>query len=178
MKPINIINKYYTENSELYNILMNHSRDVTCKAIDIAKKHPELNADLNFISEAAMLHDIGIFMTNAPSIKCFGEYTYMAHGYLGSEIMTKEGYPEHALVCERHTGAGLMLEEIISQHLPLPHRDMMPISIEEQIICFADCFFSKTHLNEEKSVEDVRNKFKKFGQRSINQFDEWCKLFL
>ncbi len=178
MNPIDIIKKYYEESSSLYNILINHSSDVTKKALDIAKKHPELNIDMHFVREAGMMHDIGIFMTNAHSIDCYGEYPYIAHGYLGSELLQKEGLPKHALVCERHTGAGLTLEEIIEQKLPLPHRNMMPISIEEKVICFADCFFSKTNLGEEKSIETIKGKLAKFGERSVRQFTEWCELFL
>lgn len=178
MNPLEIIKKYYTEDSPLYNILINHSTDVTGKALQIAENHPELHIDMQFVSEAGMLHDIGIFMTYAPSIECYGEYPYLAHGYLGSELLQKEGFPRHALVCERHTGAGLKLSEIIEQNLPLPHREMMPVSIEEQVICFADCFFSKTHLGEERSVEKVRSKLNKFGKRSVNQFDHWCNIFL
>lgn len=178
MNPLNIIDKYYTRNTDIYSILVNHSTDVTEKALRIASKHPELKANTGFIREAAMLHDIGIFLTHAPSIKCEGNMPYIAHGYLGSELLIKEGLPQHALVCERHTGAGLTIEEIVSQSLPIPHRDMMPISIEEQIICFADCFFSKTHLGEEKTPERIIKKLNKYGQRSVAQFEEWCRLFL
>ena len=178
MNPYNIIKKYYEEGTPLYNILVDHSTDVTNKALSIAEKHPELDIDVDFIKEAGMLHDIGIFMTNAPSIECYGEYAYIAHGYLGRQLLTEKGYSKPALVCERHTGAGLMLNEIIEQQIPIPHREMMPISIEEQVICFADCFFSKTHLGEEKSVEQIRKKLSKYGNRSIEQFDQWCELFL
>lgn len=178
MNPYNIIKKYYTENSPLYNILVNHSTDVTNKALAIAANHPELNIDASFVQEAGMLHDIGIFMTNAPSIECYGEHPYIAHGYLGRQLLEQEGYSRHALVCERHTGAGLLLDEIVEQNIPIPHREMMPISIEEQVICFADCFFSKTHLGEEKSVDKIRKSLDKYGSRSVEQFDSWCKLFL
>lgn len=178
MNPINIINKYYKKDSELYHILLNHSTDVTNKALDIAQKHPELNIDTDFVKEAGMLHDIGIFRTDAPSISCFGSEPYIAHGTIGSSILQNEGLSKHALVCERHTGAGLTLDEIIEKKLPIPHREMMPVSIEEQVICFADCFFSKTHLNEEKSIDSIRHKLAKFGDRSVKQFDDWCNLFL
>ena len=178
MNPYSIIEKYYTPKSELHSILINHSQSVTDKALNIARNHPELNIDTQFISEAGMLHDIGIFMTNAPSIQCFGEYPYIAHGYLGGELLLKEGYPKHALVCERHTGAGLTLSEIIEQNLPIPHREMMPISIEEQVICFADCFFSKTKLGQEKSVDKITVSLSKFGERSPMQFKKWCDIFL
>ncbi len=178
MDPLNIIRKYYDEGSNLYNILLSHSQSVTEKALDIAQNHPELKANLSFIGEAAMLHDIGIFLTDAPEIGCFGEEPYICHGYLGSNLLQKEGYPQHALVCERHTGMGLTLRNIIENDLPLPKRDMTPVSIEEQIVCFADKFFSKSKLGEEKSVEKVRKSLSKYGQAQADRFDYYCKLFL
>ncbi|MDR1091278.1 MAG: phosphohydrolase, partial [Prevotella sp.] len=86
--------------------------------------------------------------------------------------------PKHALVCERHTGTGLTLEQIVTEKLPLPHREMVPVSIEEQIICFADCFYSKTRLGEEKSVERIRKSISKHGRKPVEQFDKWCGMFL
>ena len=142
MDALAIINKYYPEDNELKHILLAHSRSVADKALWIAGKHPELNLDKQFLEEAAMLHDIGIFMTDAEGICCFGSYPYICHGYLGADLMRKEGFPRHALVCERHTGAGMSLQSIIDQQLPVPHRNMVPVSLEEQVICFADKFFS------------------------------------
>lgn len=178
MNPFDIIRRYYEVDSPLYQVLVKHSTDVTNKALKIAHNHPELGINIQFVKEAGMLHDIGIFKTDAPSIHCIGIEPYIKHGIIGSDIMTKEGYPQHALVCERHTGAGLTLAEIKVKDLPLPHRDMIPVSIEEKLICFSDCFFSKTHLGQEKSVKDVREKLSKFGSRSVDQFDEWCSIFL
>lgn len=178
MDAIAIIEKCYKKDSELYNILISHSTDVTNKALSIAGKHLELNIDMEFVREAAMLHDIGIFLTHAPAIECYGIMPYICHGYLGREILDKMGYPRHGLVCERHTGTGISLNQIIIEDLPLPHRDMIPVSIEEQVICFADCFFSKTRLGEEKSIEKVRKSIAKHGKESLYKFDEWCIDFL
>ena len=148
------------------------------KALEIARKHPELNLDLTFIEEAAMLHDIGILLCNAPEIDCHGDAEYICHGYLGADLLRAEGYPKHALVSERHTGTGLSLEMIIERNLPVPHRDMQPESMEEQLICFADKFYSKTKLEKEKSVEKVRKGLVRFGDETLLRFDNWCKLFL
>ena len=84
--------------------------------------------------------------------------------------MRKEGFPRHALVCERHTGAGISLQSIIDQQLPVPHRDMVPVSLEEQVICFADKFFSKTHLDKEKSVEKALKSISRLWGRWDNPF--------
>lgn len=62
MNPIDIINKYYPEENELRHILLTHSRSVADKSLWIADRHPELSLDKDFLYEAAMLHDIGIFL--------------------------------------------------------------------------------------------------------------------
>lgn len=178
MDPFSIIDKYYPNDNRLRQILVLHSSAVKHKALWIVDHHPELEADREFVSEAAMLHDIGIFLTNAPSICCMGNEPYIRHGFLGAELMRKEGFPRHALVCERHTGAGLSLSEIELQQLPVPHKDMLPISIEEQIICFADKFFSKTKLEEEKTVERALSSISKYGEEGVTRFKKWCKVFL
>jgi len=179
MNPLEIISKYYKPRSKAYRILVSHSNLVTEKALKIAQYHKELLPDPEFIAEAAMLHDIGIFKTNAPQLFCFGEYHYICHGYLGCELLTEEGYPEHGKVCERHTGVGITIEEIISQRLPLPLRDFVPVSVEEQIICFADKFFSKSGGQlQEKSLGEVRKSIQKFGNKNVVRFNEWCEIFL
>ncbi|MBR5235445.1 MAG: HD domain-containing protein [Bacteroidaceae bacterium] len=172
-----ILQKYCKDEKQLH-ILVKHSRAVADKALEIARRHPELGADEAFIEEAAMLHDIGIVGVDAPAIACSGKEPYIRHGILGAEILRQEGMDRHALVCERHTGTGLTLQQIVDQQLPLPHRDMQPQSIEEQIICFADKFFSKTRLDTEKSVEQARRSLEKFGAEGLVKFDAWCERFL
>lgn len=173
-----VIDKYYSDNQPLRELLLLHSRLVAQKALAIVDAHPELGADRLFTEEAAMLHDIGIFLTDAAPIHCFGKYHYVCHGYLGAELLRKEGLPLHALVAERHTGTGLTLRQILERNLPVPHREMVPVSIEEKIICFADKFFSKTRPQEEKTVEQAEHSLAKFGDEGVLVFRSWCKQFL
>lgn len=172
-----IIDKYYSGDGDLRTILIIHSQSVARKALQIVSLHPELNLDREFIEEAAMLHDIGIIKTDASGIKCFGTEPYICHGILGAEMLRQEGLPRHARVCERHTGAGLSLNEIVSQNLPLPHQDFLPETLEEQVICYADKFFSKTHLDREKSVEKAEKSIAKFGEEGLARFKQWEKMF-
>ena len=176
--PYTILNKYYPDENQLRNILLTHSEKVARKALQVADTHPELSLDCQFLEEASLLHDIGIFLCDAPSIQCFGTHPYICHGYLGADLMRREGYERHALVCERHTGAGLTLSQIETRNLPVPHRDMLPMSLEEKVICFADKFFSKTRLQEEKTVEQARKSLMKFGEDGVERFDRWCEMFL
>ncbi len=176
--PLELIDAYYPEENQLKNILLVHSRSVAEKALSIARNHPELKLDETFLYEAAMLHDIGIFQTNAPGISCFGDAPYICHGYLGADLVRNAGFPQHALVCERHTGTGLSLDTIVQRQLPIPHRDMQPISLEEQVVCFADKFFSKSHLDRERTIEAAQNSLSKFGKAGVERFNYWCELFL
>lgn len=172
-----IIDKYYAGNDALRNILCVHSRSVADKALLIAAQHPELDVDLQFVEEAAMLHDIGIVKTDAPGIECLGSAPYIRHGLLGAEMLRMEGLERHARVCERHTGAGLTEKDIVSQNLPLPHHDFLPETIEEKLICYADKFFSKSHLDIEKPLEKVEKSIAKFGPEGLLRFNAWEKLF-
>ena len=172
-----IIDKYYPEDNELKHILMKHSRSVADKALAIVDTHPELKANRLFVEEAAMLHDIGIFRCDAAGIQCYGTEPYICHGTIGAELLRAEGFPNHARVCERHTGAGLSLQEIERQNLPVPHRDLLPETIEEQIICYADKFFSKTKLTTEKTLEQAIHSLSKFGDEGVTRFVKWSKMF-
>ncbi len=172
-----LIEKYYDANDELKHILLVHSKSVADKALAIASAHPELHLNRDFLLDAAMLHDIGIVKTNAPGIKCYGSEPYICHGVIGAEMLRAEGLPLHARVCERHTGAGLSLNEIITQHLPLPHIDLLPETLEEKVICYADKFFSKSNLEREKTVEQVERSIAKFGQEGLVRFLHWKKIF-
>lgn len=170
MNISDIFNSYYKNNPELLATVMLHSECVARKALGCLHLKG-IEADEKFVREAAMLHDIGVVRCNAPSIFCYGNQPYICHGVEGREILENEGLPRHALVCERHTGSGLTIDDIVSQNLPLPHRDMTPRSIEEKVICYADKFFSKSgELTEEKSIEKVINQMSSFGEESLNRF--------
>ena len=172
MDVIKIIQKYYDKDSKTYKVLIEHGEAVAKKAAAIAKK---VGADVQFVKEAAMLHDIGIFLTHAPSIDCHGKEPYIKHGVLGREILEKEGLPKHALVCERHIGVGITKEEVEKFNLPLPKRDMYPVTVEEEIITYADKFFSKD--KPEKTVEEIKKNLKKFWGEKVKKFEEWHSKF-
>ena len=178
-----IIAKYCGDNVELQHILLTHSRQVADRALAILQAHPEWveqgEVDPVFVEEAAMLHDIGIFMTSAPDIGCVGDAPYICHGSLGAELLRKEGLPRHARVCERHTGTGLTKERIIASGWLLPAQDMLPETLEEQIVCFADKFFSKVkYLHKSRTFEQVVESMARISPESEEKVKEWAKLFL
>lgn len=174
---MNIIDKYYPEDNELKRILLTHSRMVADRALLIARRHPELHLDETFVENAAMLHDIGIFKTDAPGIQCFGTEPYIMHGRLGAELLRTEGLEDYARVCERHTGTGITAQQIKERNLPLPVQDFLPETMEEQVICYADKFYSKSHLERERTVEQTAESLRKFGSEGVARFMKWAEMF-
>jgi uncharacterized protein len=180
MNPLNLIKNYYLPGSKAYTRLVEHSAQVAGLAEEIAARlKSRYSIDPQFISEAAWLHDIGIFMTDAPEIGCLGTSPYIAHGILGAKVLIEEGLPRHALVCERHIGVGLSIDDIREQDLPLPQRDMTPQTLEEQIVAYADLFFSKHRKPEDspRPTSEVRNSLARLGDGKLATFDEWHEKF-
>lgn len=174
---LRIIGKYYEPGTPLHETLTVHSAMVRDKALECISRR-NLNVDIDFVVSAAMLHDIGIFRCNAPDIHCHGTLPYICHGIEGCKILDNEGLPKHALVCERHTGAGLSVEDIVRQQLPLPHRDMLPISLEEKLICYADKFYSKSgDIRREKPLESVMRSMERHGADTLQRFLHLHSLF-
>ena len=158
-----IIDKYYPADDELRRVLLKHSRQVADRCLQIVRKHPELPVDVQFVEEAAMLHDIGIYQCNAPSIHCHGTEPYIKHGPIGGELLRFEGFPRHARVAERHTGTGLPGYE--------------PETLEEEIVCYADKFYSKSSPDHVRSVQETAQSLEKFGHAGVVKFQEWAKQF-
>jgi len=172
-----IINKYYPEDDDLRRLLIKHSRQVADRCLLIANRHPELHLDRAFLEEAAMLHDIGIRWCHAPSIYCNGEDHYIRHGLIGGKLLREEGYPLHARVAERHTGTGITQEQIERQGLPLPLANYEPETQEEQVVCYADKFYSKSHPERVLTVEQAAHSLARFGQEGVRKFLLWAEKF-
>jgi uncharacterized protein len=177
MDPLGIIYEYYRPGARLTQILVDHSRRVAEKALETASRVAHLNPDGAFIYEAAILHDIGIMHTKAPMIHCNGTEPYVRHGVLGRRQLEAHGLHAHALVCERHVGTGITVADIQNQNLPLPLRDMQPVTIEEAIICYADKFFSKTNSDGEEDLKTVLSKLVRYGPEKADAFLKWHRLF-
>lgn len=173
-----IIAKHYPAGRKVSGILLCHSRAVADEALSIARRH-KLDIDPDEIETAAMLHDIGIIRTNAPGIGCYGSASYLCHGAIGADMLRADGADEiYARVAERHTGAGLTAEEIASAQLPLPTgRSYMPETLLEKLICYADCFYSKSGDMKRKSLERVRASMQHFGPGVARRFEELHEMF-
>lgn len=206
MDYLALLHRYYPEDNALRRMLLHHSRQVCTRALQIVERHPELGANRHLVEAGAMLHDIGIFLTDAPGIHCHGTAHYMLHGSLGAQLLRNEAeqlkekqlqaeqlkeeklqavqlqeelhfYEALARICERHTGTGLTRQTIIERGLPDPQQDLLPETIEEQIICYADKFYSKSHLERERTIPQTLQSLEKFGDEGVEKFRHWTELF-
>lgn len=172
-----IIDKYYPAGSRLRDIYMRHARQVADKALGIADAK-RLDIDRATLEAAAMLHDIGIFLTDAPGIDCHGSEPYLMHGVLGAALLRAEGVDEAiARVAERHTGAGITAEEISRFNLPMPEGDYCPGTELEKLVCYADKFYSKSGNMREKTLDRVRASMLKFSPETLARFEKLEKNF-
>lgn len=172
-----IISRYYPAGSPLRDIYLRHCRSVADEALEIVRRKG-LSLEPDEVEEAAMLHDIGIVATDAPSIHCHGTEPYIAHGVIGARMLRDLGADEQtARVAERHTGAGITREEIAEQQLPLPSADYLPETLLEKLICYADKFYSKSGDMKRKDLARVRKGLSRFGADSLSRFDELHAMF-
>ena len=203
MNPYDIIQRFYPQDTPLRRLLILHSEKVRDKAFELLESARRTNdseelkaVDEHLINDGALLHDIGIGRTHAPGILCEGTEPYICHGILGAQML-RDLIVEHgasnesfvseeadylerlARICERHTGAGLTVQDIVQQNLPIvPARDLLPETVEEKLVCLADKFYSKSgDPSSEKNLERVRRSMMKFGADSEARFEDLCRLF-
>ncbi len=158
----------------LFALYVPHVSMVTAKAVDAGKRLGLSEERLRFIEEACLLHDIGIVRTNTPELHCHGDLPYLLHGVEGRFMLESLGLPEHARVAENHVGVGITRQEIEENGLDLPLRDMLPQTLEEKMICWADKFFSKKpgSLWTEYTFVQAFERIQRYGEAPSQRFLE------
>lgn len=180
MDLLSLFERHHPPGTPRHRALLTHSHEVAGLATAIAERiSRSTTVDVGFVTEAAWLHDIGIGLTHSPRLGCSGSAPYIAHGVLGATLLQAAGLPRHALVCERHIGVGLSEADVERQRLPLPRRDMRPQSLEEEIVAYADLFFSKQvdGPGGPHGVAEVRAKLGRFGADKLAVFEQWHARF-
>jgi uncharacterized protein len=179
MDPTEILQRYCDSGSETYRILVAHGEQVAAKALEASEAVKHLRPDADLIRRGALLHDIGMLKTNVPELDCHGDEPYIRHGVIGRQMLEAMGLTAEALICERHVGAGISADEICSKRLPLPKRNLLPVTIEEQIICYADKFFSKSKNRRDsaKSPRMILRHLAQHGDGQVSRFQAWMQMF-
>ena len=169
--PESIVDRFYPSASRVRVLLLQHGALVGRKALEILDHAPWLETDRRFVYQAALLHDIGIGQTHSPQLGCRGTLPYVCHGVAGRSMLDSLGLHRHGLVCERHVGVGILARDVVDQRLPLPRRDMLPRSVEERLVCYADKFYSKTDDGRrEKTIDEIISDLARYGTVMVDRF--------
>ena len=111
-------------------------------------ENKSINEELVFTG--ALLHDIGRARSHG-----------VEHGFLGGEIAKSLGLDDGLVkIIQRHVGAGITAEE--AKQLGLPRISLMPETMEEKIVAYADSLIEGTRRT---SIEHALfNLKKKLGE--------------
>jgi uncharacterized protein (TIGR00295 family) len=135
-----------------------------CKAVrDVALKIAErTEADIKLVEAGALLHDIGRSKTHG-----------IDHAIVGARIAKKLGLSKEVIgIIEHHLGAGLTAT--VAKSLGLPHKDFMPKTLEEKIVCHADNLIDDcSRQNIEVEVERaLRENHKEYAMQLVKLHKE------
>ena len=186
---------------KIVELVWTHSLIVEEMALQLAdnlKKKHGIEVDRSLISMGAAAHDIGFY-------NCFDDNfietkKYFYHAFEGYLNLKKEGVEEKiarfALV---HTGVGVTYERAMEAKLP-ENLSYVPVSIEKELVTYADCFHTKRgfsfvsfeeiekHIGEKRAEDlgilyrfrekyglpDIKSLDKKY-ESFRSQYNEWAK---
>ncbi len=155
-------------------IILKHSNIVKDFSLEIIENKKIQNIDIDLLIAGALLHDIGAYfcLNKDYSIKI----PYIKHGILGEKFLIGNGVDyKIARFASHHTGVGISKNDIKRQKLPLPLKDFIPESTEEEILCYADNFHSKRGTF--STFDDIKLELQAFGEDKIEILNEFKKKY-
>jgi len=85
-----------------------------------------LKINLDLVEAGALLHDMGRALTHG-----------IDHSIVGAKLAESRGLSRSVIrIIERHMGAGITADE--ARRLGLPNMDLIPETLEEKIVAYAD----------------------------------------
>jgi uncharacterized protein len=149
-------------------------RDIAQQLVKNLEKR-KIKIDKKMVEIGCLVHDLGCY-------KCYPFYgrtdgIYVQHGLAGYKILKKEGFSEEiARMATVHLGVGLVKENVVASGLPLEHKDYIPITLEEELVAYADNFHSKSGPKFD-TFEDSRKKLANLWPESVIVFERFRKKF-
>ncbi len=155
-------------------IILKHSNIIKNFSIEIIKNKKIKDIDINLLIDGALLHDIGAYfcLNRDYSIKI----PYIMHGILGEQFLIDNKIDlKIARFASHHTGVGISKEDIKRLKLPLPIKDFIPETIEEEIVCYADNFHSKRGIF--STFDDIETELRPYGKDKLKRLNEFKKKY-
>lgn len=146
-----ILLEKHAPNRRAFQGVLAHSLAVSMLASEMAAHIAEKagkSIDMRLLVSGAILHDIGRYQYPP------GRKNSILHGWAGGRILRQENMNHHAIIAERHIGAGISDKE--AKKLGMPAGEYMPVSIEEKIIAHADNLVFYTRRG---SISEVIRRF-------------------
>lgn len=108
-------------------------------------KNQGIKVDMDLLEKGVMLHDLGVYLCFDEDLnpdKSLPQYIY--HGFIGADLILKEGFGEEvARFARNHSATGFTIEDIERENLQVEKKDYIPVTVEEEILCYADKFHTK-----------------------------------
>ena len=162
-----------------FDLVWTHSKIVKDVALQLVKRLEKegITCNKKLVSEGALLHDIGVYL-------CFDDELnpdqslpkYLSHGHDGYDYLVKNGYSrEVARFPLTHTGTGITAEDIVRDKMPFKAVDVIPITLEEEIVCYADKFHTK--YPSFNTFEEAKSRLEKFDKEKGVLMERFKKKF-
>lgn len=120
--------------------------------------------DMDLVRAGCLLHDIGVYRLDPAE-------HYVRHGLLGYDVLGEAGLPETLRrFCSHHTGVGITRDDVLHQRLPLPDRDFLAETGEEELVMYADKFHSKSTPPRFLTAATFAGRITRFGEDKAKRF--------
>ena len=160
----------YAPTEEVFELVWTHSCIVRDIALQLARGS-RTPVDIELVQVGCLLHDIGVYPLFDGNGFEVNPREYITHGIRGEEILKDEGFPEALYrFASHHTGAGITKDQIIASNLPLPHKDFLAETPEEELVMYADKFHSKTNPPHFNSYDFYADYVTRFGEEATKNF--------
>lgn len=147
-----------------FDLIWTHSdiiRKIALRIAEELEKNRNIKANHELIEIGAMVHDIGYYQCFDDELNVDCTVRPILHGFKGAEILENENLSKlWQRFCLVHPATGFTKEDIEREDMPVRLDDYLPITIEEEIVTYADKFHTKYPAFD--SYEDILNKIGKF----------------
>lgn len=159
------LHRLHASSPDEFKLVWTHCKIVRDIALKLAKSS-RLDVNYGLLEAGALLHDIGVYRVGS-----HGGGNYIRHGVLGEALLVELGQsPTLSRFASCHTGVGITKEQIEANDLPLPRRDYLAETLEEQVVMYADKFHSKSDPPCFVSFEAYAQEVSQFGASSLDRF--------
>ncbi|GAA4637751.1 HD domain-containing protein [Actinoallomurus vinaceus] len=175
-EEIRALHERYAPTPAAFDLVHTHC-EIVCGIAERLLTDGGLDVDADLVRVGALLHDIGVYRLYDGDGR-IDEAGYIRHGILGYELLKDEGFPDVLCrFCSCHTGVGITRDDVRSQELPLPVADYVAVTLEEELVMYADKFHSKTDPPTFVTAGSYAARVRRFGADKVARFRSMCETF-